>query len=106
MPSSNTPPPTLFTSSFTPLPSVAFITASTKPAPRTHTPTSRPSLARRSSLACEPEVPITRAPRALAICMLATPTPDDTPVTRIQSPAPTTPASSFAAPLAERTTMS
>ena len=80
MHAAKTVPPTVFTTRSTPLPVVAFIAGSWKPAPRVATPTSSPSSASLASFCSEPEVPMTFVPSALPTCSDATPTPDETPV--------------------------
>ena len=69
------------------LSSLAFSTASWKSPARVRMPTSRPSFSSRASLSADPEVPMTRASSALAVCSAATPTPEDTPVTSSHCPA-------------------
>src|SRR4029077_7790795 len=82
-----TDPPTLLITRFAPLPPVASSTAFAKSPARVRMPRSRPMPFSLSSLSCEPEVPMTLAPSALAVCKAATPTPEEMPVTSSHSPA-------------------
>jgi hypothetical protein len=66
---------------------VAAMTAGAKSGSRVQSATSRPSALSALSFPAEPDVPMTCAPSALPSCSEATPTPDDTPLTRSQSPA-------------------
>src|SRR6266704_794324 len=87
MVSANTEPPTLLTTRLAPLPPVAFITPSAKSPERVRMPASSPIAFSFSSFSAEPEVPITLAPSAFAVCSAATPTPAEMPVTSSHSPA-------------------
>ena len=87
MHSANTEPPTLLTTRSTPLPPVAFMTASWKSGFLVSMPASRPRAFSFLSFSLDPEVPMTFAPIAFAACKAATPTPADTPVTSSHSPA-------------------
>ena len=86
MVSAKTEPPTLFTTRLAPLPPVAFMTASAKSPERVRIPASSPSALSLSSFSADPEVPITFASSALAVCSAATPTPAEMPVTSSHSP--------------------
>ncbi len=85
--SANTVPPTVLTTRFAPLPSVASSTRAWKSAPRVQMATLEPQRPSLSSFSREPEVPNTFAPRSLAACSAATPTPEETPSTSTHSPA-------------------